>query len=395
MSIKDDFDRQGTPKDMPVFSEDDGERGKGACFLTIKNAGPREIIQGMGLDPDFWQIVGRVNTRRWMRWDGQFLYYYKADVVAGESPEARQLHVDDLVKQIRRRTRKPVARTNVDLCDQRTFVFVISDWQIGKKEGNVGSGETIRRFRDILMQAVQQIKGLRKMGVPLNQLAIISTGDLVEGCGDHYAMQTFAVDLDRRSQNKVVRELLTETLLTLVPLFEYTDVIAVAGNHGENRKDGKAFTWFSDNDDVAAPEAVMEAFNLAGWGDRIGWTIPTDELSLVADIGGVMIGVAHGHQFKGGVNAQKKAEDWWRAQDFGHKVTRAAQILVSGHLHHFAAANVAGGRTWLQAPTIDPGSRWFEDTSGNSSIPGQLTFVADADSAVGYDHLRVLVPSQA
>lgn len=382
--------QQDKPKDMPTFAETDGLVGKGACLLPFENAGPREIIEGMGLDPDMWQITGRINVRRWQRYDGQFLHYYQANLVAGESPEAVQLHIDDLVKRIR--ARKPKAEKPRHWGEDGTFVLVLSDWQIGKREGELGSEETVRRWKDCLAQTVRQIKFLRKGGYALPALAILSVGDLVEGCDGHYAMQTFSVDLDRRSQAKTVREMLTETILTLAPMFDYTDIAVVGGNHGENRKDGKAYTWFSDNDDVAAPEAVKEAFDLAGYED-LYWTIPSDELSICLDLGGVNVALAHGHQFKGGVNAAKKAEDWWRGQDFGMQAVREAQILLTGHFHHLAVVNLADRRTWIQAPTIDPGSKWFTDVTGASATPGVLTMVLTMENPMGYDHLRVLTPT--
>ena len=57
--------------------------------------------------------------------------------------------------------------------------------------------------------------------------------------------------------------------------------------------------------------------------------------------------------------------------------------------------NVTHGRTWMQAPTIDPGSKWYTDTSGVTAIPGVLTFVATTSTPYGYDHLRVLHPADS
>jgi predicted phosphodiesterase len=382
--------QQTAPTNMPTFAETDEHAGKAAVLLENANATARDLVIGAGLDPDLWQIAGKVNTRRWMRYDQAWLYYYAFNVVAGESPEARQLHVDDLVKRIRKHNRYGKRPARAD--NNRTFVLVLSDWQIGKAENGLGSDETIRRWKDCLAQVMEQIRALRKTGTTFDSLAILSVGDLVEGCDEHYAMQTFSVDLDRRAQARVVRELLTETILKLAPMFDFVDVAVVGGNHGENRKEGKAFTTFADNDDVAAPEAVKEAFELAEY-ENLYWTIPNEELSVCLDLGGVKIGLAHGHQFKGGVNAAKKAEDWWRAQDFGLQAVRDAQILLTGHFHHLALVNLADRRTWIQAPTIDPGSKWYTDVTGSSAIPGVLTMVLDAEHPLGYDHLRMLTPA--
>jgi predicted phosphodiesterase len=389
MTISDELSNT-PPKDAPTFSETNGEEGHAAAFLPHENATARELVEAAGLDPDLWQLTGNVNTRKWMRYDGKFLYYYKFDVKAGESIEARQLHIEDLTKLIRRRTRKPF--NSLLTSHSTTYGHGIADWQIGKAEGGEGSDSTIQRYLNSIEEAEREIKRLRKTNASLNDLALLSTGDLVEGCGGHYDMQTFSVDLDRREQNRVVRELLTTAISTLSPMFEHTTVAAVPGNHGENRHKGKAFTNFSDNDDVATVEAVSESFRLAGWDeDRIKFMWPEkDELSLLVDLNGVPIVLAHGHQFRGGVNALKKADDWWRGQDFGHQAAREAQILLTGHFHSFNTSNLSHNRSWIQQPTIDTGSWWFTNMSGISATRGVLSMVFNSEHPLGYDHLRIL-----
>lgn len=379
-----------TTKDMPVYSDTDGEKGHATALLDHANATSRDLVIGAGLDPDLWQISGRVNTRRWMRYDGKWLYYYKFDVAAGESDESRRLHIDELTKIIRRR-RVP---GRVGLAQHRsTYVLEMADWQAGKAEGGEGSDSTAQRWLNGLEEAEREIKHLRKRSATLDDLFLPSVGDLVEGCGGHYDMQTFSVDLDRREQCRMVRELATTTISTLAPLFDRTIVAAVPGNHGENRHKGKAFTNFSDNDDLATLEAVGEAFRLAGWSeDRLQFIFPEghDELTMTVDVNGVQVALAHGHQFRGGVNALKKAEDWWRGQDFGMRSAREAQLLLSGHFHSFHNVNLTAGRSWIQAPTIDTGSMWFTGGSGITATRGVLSFVLDASHPLGYDHLRVL-----
>jgi hypothetical protein len=109
-------------------------------------------------------------------------------------------------------------------------------------------------------------------------------------------------------------------------------------------------------------------------------------------LSGVNVGLVHGHQFRGGANAWKKMEDWWRGGDFGLQDVQKSQILVSGHFHFNTEVNVSANRSWFQAPTIDPGSKWYTDISGTSAIPGVLTFVASDESPLGYDFKRILHP---
>lgn len=386
-------------KDMPVYSETDGESGHAAALLPHENATARELVEGAGLDPDRWQLVGRVNTRRWMRYDGKFLYYYKFDVAAGESDESRQLHIEELAKEIRRRPRKVATLPHTSSKRSATYTLEMADWQIGKAEGGEGSDSTIERWGNALYEAEAEIRHLRKRNARLDDLFLPSVGDLVEGCGGHYDMQTFSIDLDRREQCVAVREMVTKTIKTLAPLFDHTTVAAVPGNHGENRHKGKAFTNFSDNDDLATIEAVEESFKLAAeYGveqfddERLTFIYPEghDELTLALDLNGVVVAMAHGHQFRGGVNDLKKAEEWWRGQDFGHRAAREAQLLLTGHFHSWTQSNLVAGRSWVQSPTIDTGSMWFTGSSGISATRGALSFVLDAEHPLGFDNMRLL-----
>ena len=51
-------------KDYPTYSETDGEKGTAGC-IAPENATKRDLLIHAGLDPDLWQISGKVNTRTW------------------------------------------------------------------------------------------------------------------------------------------------------------------------------------------------------------------------------------------------------------------------------------------------------------------------------------------
>jgi hypothetical protein len=85
---------------------------------------------------------------------------------------------------------------------------------------------------------------------------------------------------------------------------------AVPGNHGENRNaSGKAYTTWTDNDDLAVFETVMEilAHNPERY-DNVAFPncLIAEDLSMVLDIEGVPCGFIHGHQARSGANAQQK-----------------------------------------------------------------------------------------
>jgi hypothetical protein len=57
------------------------------------------------------------------------------------------------------------------------------------------------------------------------------------------------------------------------------------------------------------------------------------------------------------------------AQALGRTQVSDAELLCAGHFHHFVMSE-GTGRTILQVPAMDGGSKWFTATSGQSSQAG-------------------------
>lgn len=389
MTTLDEFVPQGSaPKGWEPYAEQMGQIGSAIVRLPNPSATKRDLLIVSGFNPDEWIIEGDINVRRWMRYDQEWLYYYKFDVRSGESEEAVEADIDELVRTIR--ARKPRA-PKVPAGDANdAFLFCASDWQIGKREGGVGTPETAQRVGDAIDDAAVRIKQLRRIGRRMPTGAFVATGDLGEGTCGFYPNQAFVIDCNRREQNRVTRSLITYALDTLAPLFEEFHCATVGGNHGENRDDGSKISDDGDNDDVAVFESVKEAFDRSGYPANITWTIPDDELSIALTIGGVKLGLTHGHLFKGGGKlAQAKALEWWKGQAFGFQAVKDAKILISSHFHHLSVLD-HGGRVHIQTPAADPGSKWVRDAWGADSPSGVLTLRVDAERPLGFSDLEVL-----
>jgi hypothetical protein len=106
-----------------------------------------------------------------------------------------------------------------------------------------------------------------------------------------------------------------------------------------------------------------------------------DTVSL--DVAGKIVGLSHGHQYP----RPEKAGDWWRGQTFGRQPVADADILITGHYHHFRTQQMGNGRLWIQAPTLDNGSDWYAVRSGEVSTSGLLVFSVGPE---GWDDLRIL-----
>jgi len=338
------------------------------------------IIRELGLDPAVWTVdeTQPVQVRTWDSGDKR-MFYYRATVLpvkeVGASPD-----IETLIGEVKRRKPKKVT---VD--GEHALVVCLADWQAGKSDHG-GVEALVQRLLALNEAVPARVKALKRAGVNVSRLYVVGMGDMVENCDGHYAQQTFGVQLDRRQQVKVVRRMLV-TLLSNWSNFGPIVVGCVPGNHGENRRNGKSFTTFEDNDDVAVFEQVQEIF--AGNPEAFGgvkWVIPDGDMTITLDVSGTVVAFAHGHQFAGGGLPLAKARSWWKGKMAAMHPAGDADVLVYGHYHHLQVLQ-DGPRTIFGCPSNDGGSRWFEEQGGPSTACGTLTFVCGAD---GWSNLAVL-----
>lgn len=326
-----------------------------------------DVLRKWDLDPEEFQIVEPVLFNSWGGEDGTNNRQFKAKVV-------RRVHapvdIEPLIANAMRH--KPKKKTYEG---SSVLTVVLADWQIGKADHG-GVEATIERIIEAREAVIERAKALRKVGRGVSSLNVLWTGDSIEGCLGHYPSQTFAVELDRRDQVKVTRRLLTDSLQAWSKHFEEITVAAVAGNHGENRNGGKAFTGVQDNDDLAIVEQVAEilAANPDAFG-HVRFAIARDALTLTIPAAGWIVGITHGHIANRGANPEGKLQRWWEGQAAGRQPIGDADVLVTGHYHHLRVSDW-GGCVWLQAPAMEGGSEWWRQATGQVSQIGMLTFVS-------------------
>jgi predicted phosphodiesterase len=318
----------------------------------------------------YWDMAGNPPQR---------LYYFKAKIVSSE-----QYMPDEDFKKLlasagklkKKTTKKPVK-------DSKTFCIALADFQIGKE----GTEEAIERFIDYIPKIKAQIKQIQKVE-QLDQVLFAGLGDLVESCSNHYNMQEFSTIMDERSQQKVARRMIYTLIKEIMPLFSKGLVCFIGGNHGENRKNGKAYTTFADNKDVMLAEELQEIFQeSADYKKSLDFIIPDSELFMTIEVSDTVLLLLHGHQMRGAGNSQAKARKWLSDQAFSRNATADADIVLHGHYHFFSAYE-SSDRLILQAPTLDSGSEWFENTKGDRSRAGMLTFVIGGSEK--WDYIKVI-----
>lgn len=352
----------------------DGRKGT-AGVVTEGEPDWSIVLERANLDPTTIEVVpGTVQIRTWDAAIGngevRTMRYYRAAVraIRDHAPD-----MGELLALVRKQPRvRPVRESGAE-----SFLALFADWQLGKR----GTPQTVDRIVAAIDGARDRLRVVRKRpGRRIGSVTLPFLGDLGESCDGHYAMQAFEVELDYREQRRLGRRLALYAVDTFAPEAERLVVPAVPGNHGEARKDGKAFTTFGDNQDIEIVEGVAEAcaMNPARYG-HVAFVIPNNDLTLTLEVGGLITAFAHGHQAKrGGTTAQQKLANWWSGQAFGQRPAGDARVLYSGHYHHLSIVE-HGPRIHVQAPTMDSGSQWWDETAGLPSRAGLLTIVQGPD----------------
>jgi hypothetical protein len=367
----------------------DGERGHVTSEPVRTQSEPDfdGIIRFFGYDPALYEVDGSVQHRAWQQKPGEdYLYYYRATIVRRGSAGS-DVDLDALAAAIaKRKPRKPTATTG-----NAGLVLSLADWQVGKADGG-GVLALMERLDQLVDQADDRVRSLKKLGVPLEVVYPCFMGDLFESCSGHYAQQAFRTELNIRDQRKVIRWAADRLLDRLGKLVPQVAVKVVGGNHGEEREGGKSHTDFADNRDVAVIEDIAYAYakNPDRYG-HIAFAIPSSDLTLTFDHHGYIVGLAHGHQAGFGSGDPKtKINRWWLGQMEGQQAIGDADLLLTAHYHHPWMVQ-AGTRTHFGSPTLDGGSDWFRHATGKHSPPGTLSFVVTAD---GWDHMNILRPDE-
>ena len=326
------------------------------------------VLRMWGLDPDAFAVVEPVLFNVWGDTSGVLNRQWKGKVVRKGKNEVAD--IEALIQEIRKHKPKPPK----PFVGNASLVICASDWQVGKRDGD-GLKGLVGRWLQAIDDVEFRLKELRRMGRSIDSIVVLCLGDLVEGCDGHYDIQTFTVEVDRRDQVKIARRLLRDALIRWSKIVPEITVAAIGGNHGENRKNGKTFTTFGDNDDVALVESVAEIFgaNPEAYG-HIKFAIPTDELSLTLEVKGKIIGITHGHLARAGAGPEAKLRRWIADQTLGRQAIGDCDILISGHYHSLKLADW-GGVKWIQAPALDGGSVWWRQSTGEIADVGVLTFL--------------------
>lgn len=375
----------------------DGKEGKGTLTTDTLEEAPGDwdaILRERGLNPDLYEVA--TDTIKWCSYDGwgkdedgetysKICYSFRADIRLRK--HLRDVDNPDLMEMYKQAKKAKLPKKIPD--GESTFVVALADWQVGNNDGG-GVDAQVISLAGLSEKIENRVKQLRKSGVNIGTIALVGMGDLYENCTGFYRHQEFTVEIDMRTQERIIRQAIFDLVETVAKLAKRVIVGAVGGNHGENRTNTNRYTTTKgDNTDVSVFEQVYDmcAQNPDAFG-HIDWRIPDQDLAISMELSGHIVAFTHGHVARSKGSAMQTMWAWWEKQAYGrfYPGVADAEFLFVGHYHHFNVKEQLK-RVIFIAPSLTDVSDYYGDSQGVITSPGTLTVVLDTD---GWSNLQVL-----
>ena len=269
-------------------------------------------------------------------------------------------------------------------------VINLADVQGGKSEGG-GVDATLKRLTDGL-QNVQDWLNQCRLYRDVQEIVIVNNGDPMENCSGNYENQPFTVELNLRQQMNFVLDFWELYARTLFPQAPRAQFVSVLCNHGEfGRNSGgvrkNSFTDDSDNAGGFLAETLKRVFDGQPAFQHVKWTIPDDEMNVYTDVNGIPMAFNHGHKIPG--KDASGFEKWLNGQARIDPQANAARIWQTAHKHNFQQWEM-GTCTVFQAPSLDGGSKWLRDVTGQFSQSGIIAYLVGDHAKLGWSDLAFL-----
>jgi hypothetical protein len=353
------------------------EIGRDTITGEFTGVAPGSVNEGTALDylreegqnPEDWEVT-HFRKLKWGNPDSpyesvKFSFKRKA-VLSADRP-----NIDELIAAILSTPPAPLDPTMlVRDGDGWTLIVAIGDMQFGKADGDGAEG-TLRRTIACLDRAAELV-AVYRLRYNITHVHIAWLGDHIEGFVSQGGANAWRTQLTLNEQIRLTRRVMLHALLVFAPLCNRLTMAAVPGNHGETiRFAGKGITRYDDSHDTESLIAVKDAADLNP--ERFGhveFYVPqTDEMTVVIECSGTIVGHVHGHQFR-----PNKHFDWWKGQNFGGSPLGQATLLLAGHLHHEHIES-DGPRTFIGVPSLESESSWYRHSTGTAAMPGLIVAV--------------------
>lgn len=353
----------------------------GGEFTDIQSDAPITDWSGVfatfNLDPAEFVILD--DTVRMSMWqtsrrtddgdrDVQNLYAYKARFQRkAEYTDAATL--EDMIGRLRGiQTPKPPRTANP------VSLFVgLADWQLGKSYGpGQGTAETLDRINQSKAAILSYVEGRKRLGYSIEKIVLANMGDPIENVQASYANQLYSVDLNTRDQLTLAIDTTLEWIRDFAPLAP-VEYAATLCNHGQMSRGNAGKSNATDDADNASGfigDTIRTVVSHIPGLASTRFTIPRDNMITTVQASGVNLALAHGHKISGNEQA-------WLAKQtnaLNHAGYRT-DLWVTAH-RHSASIDDFGPYRRIQCTTVDPGSKWFTDSTGVYATPGTTVFLA-------------------
>lgn len=381
MGLKDELTEAEAAEQLPAkyrnHVEINGSTGTAATGLVSEEliSSHDDMLKLAGLDPAAWQVEGKIHQWTKTR-DGNaplksvFFGFRERTPVSEETGR-------ELAKLI-----KPVKPVKVATQTGDPFIVCLADFQVGKTDVHGGTAELLARVEDVMAQAA----AIAKADKPAH-IIVADLGDCIENITSNAPNQVATNDLTPDEQLRVWQRILTQAILTFRQYTPRLTVVGVPSNHAEVRNSsGKVG---QGDYGIATLGAVRDGFELHDPDNTIEWVTPPTSYDIAATVeaGNTHLAFFHGHHAK----TQSNIEQWLakQAASPGARLNPCT-IAVHGHFHNFRYRRSTHGRELISCPTLDNGSAYYYNATGEASPPGMVVFKI-RDGRV-YD-LRCLEPS--
>lgn len=292
---------------------------------------------------------------------------------AAERAEVKRLAYDDIAPLF---AEEPPSVTHHRR--KGTYVVVISDMQIGKTDVRGGTAETVRAVRSAIAR-------IAAAAVDYDEVIMVDCGDSTENFTNTVS-QAQTCDMGLVEQIRTAQAVLADCVRQLAGACPKVTYVAVPSNHCQVRagigRSNRANIAADDYGLLIQSNIQMALEGRPGYGGTT-FAAPSPHLEslTVRAQDDTVMAVTHGHA----AGTKNHVADWFRDQAFGCVAgMQDARVLLHGHWHSFSVQTVGDNRQIVCAPTVDPGSSWFQNATGESSRPALLTFELGGGTSSGW-----------
>lgn len=325
-----------------------------------------ELLSVWDLDPEIFEVVEPVQYRAW---DGpvagggvQRMFYYRATIRRRRAG----IGIDELVRAIGKRRPRGGLQSTAESKPLPAFVVPVADTQLGDGE----TSAVVDRFQEKTLLQVARYKALVKAGRCSRAVFLPWLGDCIQNTVT--SAPILKNDLTIVEMLRVYRRLVLWQVQQFMDIAAVT-VAAIPGNHDQPLRNGKGPAYDADQSwAVEGILSVADALQLAGR-DDVAFIYPQpDRSTITLDIAGTVVAMAHGHQWTGPAS---KIHGWWAGQSHGRTSPGAADVLLTGHRHHFFAEVAGGDRLAVVCPPLVSSSSYWTEARGDDTSPGMVSML--------------------